>query len=275
MMGRHGLEAFGLGLVATLALAGVMASGALGASLNLGDEFYSGEAGFFLIGGAVAPTGLTKETVSGQLLGLRDVLIPSKSVEIACSSGEVTKGFVANEYENYNSGVMKNGGYGSATVLLSGCKVNKINPTTGALEGELKACTEGLNEESSHHITLQGTTFIKKHEGKTYAIVVPPINSKADAQSAEALTSRFSVITFGELCALPSPVTLQGSLAVAMPAADAIKPIQAVDTFSAAGKVEQALLGAKMSFGASPMFMKGEAFAELTGVNSGKAWGAM
>lgn len=279
MMGRRGIKAFGLGLVAILALAGVMASGALGANLNLGDEFYEGEAGFFLIGGAETPKGLTKETISGKLVGERIVLIPNKSVEIGCSSGEITEGFFANEYEDYIAGTMKKGGYGSATVLLKGCKVNELN-SKGELTGkEVTVCTKELNKESSppgeHHITLKGTTFLKKHEGKTYLLAEPYISSKLTAEEAKVLTLAFSIVKFGGLCSLPETVELTGSLVVASPPTDAVNPKQSSNTFSEAGKIEQALFGAKLKFGTSEAFIKGEAETGLTGVNAGKAWGAM
>ncbi len=275
MLGRRGLKTLGLGLLAILALTGVMAPATLGANLNLGDEFYSGEAGFFLIGGAETPKGLAKETISGKLVGERIVLIPNKSAEIACSSGEVTEGFVANEYEDYISGTMKQGGYGSATVLLTGCKVHEIN-VKGELTGkELTVCNKELNKESEHHITIKGTTFVKKHEGKTYVIAEPSINSKATAEQAKALTLAFSIVKFGGTCSLPETVDLTGSLVVASPSTDAINPKQSSNTFSEAGKIEQALFGAKLKFGSSEAFIKGEAEAGLTGVNKGNDWGAM
>jgi len=277
-MRKHGLRIVGLTAMATLGMMVISVVGAQAVSLNLGKEFYSGEAGFVLSGGIERPKGLTTETVSGVLLGERRLLIPSKSAEIVCSKAEVTEGFTQNEYENWKTKTMSKGGYGVATVLLKGCKVFKINGS-GVLEGELVPCTEALNKETSppgeHHITVKGSGFLKRHEGKTYGIAEGFINSKTTAEQAEVGALPFAVVKFGGTCSLPETVTLTGSVAGEAPAKDAIKPIQSIDTFSKAGKELQALLGAKLNFGVNEAFISGEGEGELTGSGAGLSWGAM
>ena len=278
-MRKPGSRRFWVGLILTLTAPAAMVSTAHAANLNLGDEFYSGEAGILLSEGVERPKGLTTESVSGKLLGERRLLVPSKSAEIVCSEAEVTEGFAANEYENYKTGTMQKGGYGFGAGLLKGCRVFQINPTTGVLEVELKKCTEELDKGTSpvgqHHITLKGSGFLKRHEGKTYGISEGFINSKATAEQAEALTLPYATVTFGGTCSLPEKVTLTGSVAGEAPLKDAIKPIQSVDTFSKAGKELQALLGARLKFGANEAFISGEGQAELTGSGAGLSWGAM
>jgi len=270
-----------------LMVAGLMAltaSAAQAANLNLIDEPGStGEPGFFLSGGVERPTGLTHETVNGSLVTSTTaaLLIPAKAAEITCGGLEVSEAFIENEYEDFIAGAMKKGGHGHATLLFSSCKVNKINATTGALEGELTKCTEELNKETSlgsplnHHVTAKTLVLVRRHEGVTYLLFEPLINSKATAEEAKALTLPFSTVKFGGTCALPEKVNITGGVAVKAPAADENKPLLNVETFSTAGKETQALLGAKLKFGANEAFIKGEARIELTGTGSKLSWGAM
>ena len=144
-MRKHGLKILGLAVMAALGLMAFSATSALAANLNVIDEPETGEAGFFLAGGVERPTGLTHETIGGTF-GPSKLLIPAKAAEIACEEARIVKNeageeaFIENESENWlkpGAANMKKGGHGHETVLYLGCKVFKINATTGALEGEL------------------------------------------------------------------------------------------------------------------------------------------
>ncbi len=267
-MPKHGLKTLGLALVAALALMAFMAAAASAASLTLGDEFYSGEAGKWLINsGTEFPTGLTTVTVKGKQIGSSKFLIPSKSVEIVCAEGELTSTSASNEYENFKTATMGKGGAVSGTAVAKKCKVQEIN-AAGELTGkELATCTKALNG-GTETVEAAGLGLLKKHEGVTYGILVPKVTSKATAEAAEALTAAYTTIKFGGTCTLPEIVTITGSAVEKVPVADTAKPVSSVDTFSAAGKALQALLGAKLKFGTNEAFIQGEGEAEIP-------WGAM
>jgi hypothetical protein len=273
-MSKYGLRFLGLVSMVAVGLMAFGASAALAVSLELGDKFYSGEAAIGLINsGTEFPTGLTTQEAKGTQIGSARFLIPAKSVEIVCAKGELTSAVAGNEYENFITGTMNKGGYGKGTARAKECKVQEINPTTGVLTGkELVNCVPN-SATTPGEVTAQGLGFVKRHEGLAYGVLVPQVTSKAQAEANEALTSAFTTITFGELCALPSPVKITGSVGEAAPAADAIKPKRAADTFSAAGKAIQALLGTKLKFGANEAYVQGEGEAELVGKNV--PWGAM
>ena len=200
-MRKHGLKILGLAVMAALGLMAFSATSALAVNLNVIDEPETGEAGFFLSGGTERPTGLTHETIGGTL-GPSKALIPSKAAEIACEEGKIVKNaakeeaFIENESENYlkAAGTMKKGGHGHAKILLLGCRIFKINATTGALEGELTKCTEELNKElltelpASHHITLEFLFLVKRHEGVTYIVFEPLVSTKAKAEDSRNLS---------------------------------------------------------------------------------------
>jgi hypothetical protein len=248
-------------------------SSALAANLNLGKEFYSGEAGFALSGEVQRPTGLTVETVAGRQIGTALFLIPAKGAEISCAKGVTTEGFIENEYENFKTGAMSKGAHGQGTAVAEECKVNSIN-AKGEATGELKSCSEVL-DGGSRKVIGQGLGLIKRHEGLTYGILVPRISSKASAEEAENLTLPFTTLTFGGTCSLPATINITGSVGEVAPKLDAVKPKQSVNTFSEAGKKEQELLGTKLNFGSSPAFIAGEGEAELTGTGKSLASGAM
>ena len=285
-MRKHGLKVLVLTVMAALGLMAFSATSAFAANLNVIDEPETGEAGFFLTGnGTQGPTGLTHETVGG-VAGPGKLLIPAKAAEIACEEARVVKNatgeeaFIENESENWlkpGSANMKKGGHGHGTVLFLGCKVFKIN-AEGTLEGELASCTSALptlEGSSNHHVTAEGLILVKRHEGKTYIVVEPLVASEAKAKENAALTSAFTTLKFGGTCSLPETVKITGGIAVEAPSTDSNKPVLNVNTFSAAGKTEQALLGAKLKFGASEAFIVGEAKAELTGTGAALSWGAM
>lgn len=269
-MRKHGLRIMGLALMAAAGLMAFSASIALAVNLNLGDEFYSGEAAVGLINsGTEFPTGLTTQEAKGMQIGSARLLIPGKGVEIVCAKGELTSAVGGNEYENFKTGTMNKGGYGKGTARAKECTVQEIN-AEGKLTGkELKSCVPNGTGE----VTAQGLGLVKRHEGLTYGILVPLVTSKATAEANEALTSSFTTITFGELCSLPPIVKITGSVGEAAPTTDAIKPKRSADTFSAAGKAIQTLLGTKLKFGANEAFVQGEGEAELVGKNV--PWGAM
>lgn len=293
-MRRHASKVLGL---AMLAILGVMAMSATAAQaevelpLKWGTEPGSGEAGFFLSEKVERPKGLTEkenvgtETVSGDQIGSSRLLIPKKSAEIVCEEAKVTgaEHFIQNEYNDYSTepATMKKGGHGHGELLFLKCKVNKINPTTGELEGELKACTEELNKEllatlpASHHVTAHVLILVRRHAGVTYIVAEPLINSHASYLEAAALTLPFSTLHFGGLCSLPKTVNVTGGVATKAPTTDSNKPELNVNTFSAEGKKEQELLGLKLNFGESEAFIEGKAKAELTGGGAALNWGAM
>jgi hypothetical protein len=286
-MRKHGLKILGLTLMAALGLMAFSATSALAANLNVIDEPETGEAGFFLSSGVQRPTGLTHETV-GATAGPSKFLIPAKAAEIACEEARLVKNaageeaFIENESENWlKPGTMKKGGHGHGKVLYLGCKVFKINATTAALEGELTKCTEELNKEllttlpASHHITSEGLLLVKRHEGVSYIVVEPLVASEAKAKENAALTSAFTTIQFGGTCSLPEKVNYTGAIAVKAPTTDSNKPAVNINTFSAEGKAEQALLGAKLKFGANEAFLQISAEFELTGGGAALSWGAM
>jgi hypothetical protein len=249
-------------------------------NLEWGDKPGSGEPGEFLVGGTLSPTGLTTQAVAANLVAgtSSKLLIPKKAAEIVCNKFTLSNATIANEYEDWLLPGMKKGGHGKGDVLFEECSVFKINETTGALEGELKSCTENLNVASSpagkHHVTVTGgLLLIRKHEGTTYLVIEPGINSKADDEAVAALTKAFTTIKEGGTCALPESAPITGGFVAKVPVADAIKPKVAVDTFSAAGKAEQTLLGMKLKYGANEAFIQGEVETELVGKNV--AWGSM
>lgn len=278
-MRRNGSRGLGLALTIAIGLMALAAPAAQAVNLNLIDApGSSGEAGFFLIGGTTTPAGLAHESIGGKLKGENFFFqLPAKSAEISCKASEIVKGaesFVQNEYEDYIAGAMKAGGHGHAKLLFSSCVTNEIN-AEGALTGiTLKNCTPNPNTTPGH-VTLNFLFLIRRHEGVTYLIFEPLVNSKASAEADKALTGAFSTITFGELCLLPPSIKLTGGFTAKAPATDAVKPVFIFDTFTEAGKKEQELLGAKMKFGASEFFVRGELELELTGANAGKSWGAM
>ena len=121
-MHKHGLKVLGLAVVAAIGLMAFSASAALAATnLNLGDAFYSGTPGFFLINnGTTSPTGLTKQAVVGTQIGSGSHLeIPAKSAEIVCTAGEIESGaFIQNEYENFITPAMAKGGHGEGQLQI-------------------------------------------------------------------------------------------------------------------------------------------------------------
>jgi hypothetical protein len=272
-MRKHGLKVLGLVLMAAIGLMAFSATAALAVNLELGDTFYSGAKGEFLINsGTLSPTSLTTQAINGKQIGSSKLLVLAKSAEIVCAKGEAT-GAVANEYENFKIPAMEAGGHGSATLVFKECKVEAINSTTGALTGTtLTNCIPNFGTTPGE-ITANTLILVKKHEEATYLLFVPKVTSKATAEANEALTSAFTSINFGPLCVLPSPSKVTGSLVTKAPAADAVKPKLAIDSFSAAGKAEQALLGAKLKFNASEAFVQAEWEVELVGKNV--PWGAM
>jgi hypothetical protein len=277
-MRTHGLKVLGLVLVAALGLMALMASSALAVNLNLGDEFYSGEAGKWLVStGVENPPGLVTRGVAGKQINSSRLLILGKSVEIVCAKGEITTALVENEYENFKTAVMKQGGHAEASLQFKECKVQEIN-AAGTLTGiELKKCTEELNKATTPgQIGASVLVLVKKHETTTYLVIVPIVLGKASAEADEALTAAFTTIKFGGICTLPETIKVTGSLAspTPTPVADALKPILKLDSFSAAGKAEQTLLGAKLKFGANEAFVQGEGEVELP-TNPGVPWGAM
>jgi hypothetical protein len=273
-MGMRVPKALGLTLSSALMALALMASVAQAATLELGDKPESGEPGFFLSGGTERPTGLTKETIAEKVTGIR-ILIPGKASEIVCEEGKITEGFIENEYESYTTGTMKKGGHGHKIVIYLGCKVFKINLTTGALEGELSKCTEELNKASGNKLTFIYLILIKVHFPDVYWLLLPLYITKAQEEEAEKLTLPFTTLKFGGTCSLPETVKITGSLAIKAPSVDANKSKVSVNTFSAAGKEEQALLGTKLKFGASEAFVAGEGEIELTGTGKALSWGVM
>lgn len=277
-MRTHGLKILGLAVMAALGLMAFTATSALAANLNVIDEPETGEAGFFLSEGVERPKGLTTETISGTA-GPGKLLIPAKNAEIACENAFLETGaFIENEYENWKTGVMKKGGHGHGTVLFLNCKVWEIN-AAAELVKELTACTNALPalaaEPTNHHITAKGLLLLKRHEGSTYVVAEPLVNSKAGAEANEKLTSAFTTLKFGGTCSLPETVNITGGVVAKASATDSVTQVLNVDTFSAAGKTEQTLLGAKLKFGASEAFIQGEAKATLSGAGAGLNWGAM
>jgi hypothetical protein len=282
-MRKHGLKILGLALMAALSLMALSVTAAQAAeNLEWGDKPGSGEPGEFLVGGTLSPAaGLPGiQAVGANLVAGTSsrLLIPKRAAEIVCKKFTLSNATIANEYEDWLLPGMKVGGHGKGDVLFEECEVFKINETTGALEGELKSCTENLNVATSpagkHHVTVTGALLlIRKHEGTTYLVIEPGINSKADDEAVAALTKAFTTIKEGGTCALPEKAEIFGAFAAKVPATDAIKPKVAVDTFSAAGKAEQTLLGTKLKYGANEAFIQGEVETELVGKNV--AWGSM
>lgn len=273
-MRKHGLKILGLALMAAMGVVAFCATAALAVNLELGDKFYTGEKGEFLINsGTLSPTLLTTREIKGKQIGSSRLLIPGKSAEIICAKGETKSGLIANEYENFKPG-MEVGGHGSATLLFKECKTEEINPATGALTGvTLTKCVPNP-DTTPGEIEANFLVLVKRHEGVTYLLFVPKVTSAATVAANEALTSAFTSLSFGEPCALPPVCKVTGSLATKAPAADAVKPKLQIDTFSAAGKTEQALIGTKLKCGASEAFVQAEWEAELPS-NPGVPWGAM
>lgn len=287
-MRKHGLQVLGLALMAAIGLmAFASAAQALELPLELGDKPGSGEAGFFLVNKATSPTGLTHQEIEGKQIGSGRLLIPEKKLEIACEEGRITEGaggkaFIQNEYEDFSTepGSMKAGGHGHATVLFLKCRVwNIIEETVGGkvihkLTTINKACDEALNNGvlSHEHITANVLVLVRRHAGVTYLILEPLINSHASYLKDAELTAPFTTVLFGGTCSLPEKVNITGSLAVAAPAADAVKPVLKFETLE--NKAIQELLGTKLKFGASQAYIEAEAEVELVG-KAGVAWGAM
>lgn len=292
-MRTYRLKILGLAVMVVAGLMALSASSALAVNLNLFTEpGSSGEAGFFLINTVNTPAVnglLPKETIKANLVTgtTASLLIPAKSAEVNCTGLEIPtgEGFVENEYEEYIAGVMKQGGHAHATLLFSGCTVLQINAAGELVLNEKKEpveltkCTEELDKATSpagkHHVTAKVLVLVRKHEGKAYLLFSPLVSTKVQAEELKALTLPFAKLTFGGTCSLPAAVNVTGGVAVEAPAADTNKPLLKIDTFIAAGKTVQELLGAKLQFGASPAFIKGEAEIELTGANAAALWGAM
>jgi hypothetical protein len=273
-MRKHRSKILVIALTAALGLMAFNATSVLAVNLEVGDKFYTGEKGEFLkSSGTLHPTSLTLLLLRKLLVGFFKLLIPGKSSEIVCTSGELSSGSVGNEYENFLTSTMEVGGHGSGTILFKGCKTEEIT-AGGALTGKTLTNCVPNPATTPGEVTANVLALVKKHEGVTYLLFVPKVTSKATAEANEALTSAFTTMKFGELCALPPTVNFTGSLATKAPIADAIKPKLALDSFSAAGKAEQALLGAKLKFGANEGFAQGEVEAELPN-NAGAPWGAM
>jgi hypothetical protein len=266
--------------MAALGLMAFSATAALAVNLELGDKFYSGEAGKFLINtGTASPKGLTTQEVFGKQIGSGKLLIPGKSAEIVCEKGEVVnnaavKSVIANEYENFLTAAMAVGGHGSGTMRFTECRTEEINSVTGELTGvKLTKCVPNFLATPGE-ITANFLLLVKKHEGLTYLLVVPKVTSHATAEANEKLTSAFTTIKFNEeTCSLPPTVNVTGSLVTRAPALDGVLPRPAINSFSVAGKMEQALLGAKLKFGANEAFVEAKAEAELVG--KVVPWGAM
>lgn len=280
-------NSMGLVLTAALSLMAFASVAQAAENLEWGHKPGSGTPGFFLTSnGTRYPTGLTgevpnKETVSGTQIGSGKLLIPAKSAEVTCAKGKVISGFIQNEYLDYlltPPNDIKEGGHGHGTVLFEECEVNSIN-AAGELTGKLTKCTEELNKASSpegkHHVTASGLILLRVHENVTYIVVEPLIASKADDESAAKLELPFTTLTFGGTCSLPGTVQVKGGAAATVPKTDSNKPKVKVDTFSAAGKAEQTLLGLQLTFGASPAFIAAEAEVELTGAEKAASWGGM
>lgn len=201
------------------------------------------------------------ETITGAQIGESEIKIPAKNAVIKCKEGVVTEGKIENEV---------GGAHGHLTRLYLFCSVFN---TKGE---ELKKCTEELNNGTlaEQHITIKVLLLALLWK-------LPPNGPSHLIISLSPLTgTTFTTLTFGGTCALPEEVAISGTVAFEIPSEDLVKQVGKVDTENATkglpgGKEIQELVGAKLKFGASEAFVKGEGFAELTGVNKGKAWGAM
>jgi hypothetical protein len=264
--------------MAALGLMAFSATAALAVNLELGDKFYSGEAGKFLINtGTASPAGLTTQAIAGRQLGPGRLLIPNKASEIVCQKDEITSATIANEYENFLTKTMAVGGHGSATLVFKECTTETIkeDELTGV---KLTKCVPNF-ATTPGEITANVLVLVKKHEGVTYLLAVPRVTSEATAKANEALTSAFTNIKFNEeTCGLPSSVNITGSFVIKAPTADAIKPELTIKSWELVEGVvkpsaEQVLLGAKLKFGANEAFVEKEKELELIGKNV--PWGAM
>lgn len=282
-MRKHGLKVLMMAVMAVMGLMAFSASSALAATnLNVIDEA-NGEPGFFLTENGTTnpnPTLLNTETV-GATGGEGRLLLPAKSAEIDCATAKLATGaFIENEYEDFLLPGMKKGGHGKGEALFENCKV--FSATKDVKGAELTACTNTLNGTTSpHSISAKGLLRVVRHEGSTYIIVEPEINSKANAEANKALTSAFTTITFSGTCSLPATINITGGIAVKAPATDAKEPALSVKTWELSGTtlkrtVEQELLGPILKFGANEAFIENTTVkAKLTGPNAEKIWGAM
>ena len=275
-MRKHGLKALGLALMAAIGLMAFSATSALAVAenpLNLGDNFYSNNETppeWLINSGTLSPVGLATQAIAGAQIGKSRFEVPAKKFELVCNKAKAT-GTVANEYENWKTGAMATGAHGHATLTFEECEAQEITEA-GALVKKLANCTP-----NGGTIVAEVLLLGKKHKepvggtAKTYILAVPLVNTKAKAEANEALTSAFTTITFPELCALPSPTKITGSLSFLAPTADAVKPILKIDTLAAG--TENELIGTKLKFGASDAHIQGEAQVELVGKNV--PWGVM
>jgi hypothetical protein len=287
-MRKHGLKALVLAVMAALGLMAFSASSALAAELHVIMEPETSIPGFFLINnGTTSPTGTTKETIAGTGPGGR-LIIPAKAAEIDCTAGSLTGSpFIENEYPNALTAATKKGGHGSGEATFTTCSVFSTS-TAGVKGAELKACTEVLNG-GTKTVTAKGLLRVVKHPEtieakevqKAFVVLEPQIASKANAEANIALTSSFTTLTFGGTCSLPAKVEIHGGVVVRAPVTDSNKPSLSVKSWEVSGSTavlsaEQKLLGAQLTFGASPAFIEANSIvAELTGTNKAASWGAM
>lgn len=290
-MHKYGLKALGLAVMAVLGLMAFSASSALAANLNVIDEPETSIPGFFLINnGTERPLGLVHETIAAEGPGGR-LIIPAKASEIDCTHGELTGSpFIENEYENFLTAAMKKGGHGSGEAKFTECKVFSTSEA-GVKGAELAACTSVLNG-GTKTVTAKGLLRVVRHPEiietkevkKAFVVLEPQIASKANAEANKALTSAFTTLTFGGTCSLPEKVNVTGGIVARAPDTDFLEPELSVKSWEVSGtkavnSAEQALLGAKLKFGASEAFLEAkEIKAKLTGTEAKEKkfiWGAM
>jgi hypothetical protein len=281
-MRKHGLKALALTVMAALGLMAFSASSALAANLNVIMEPSTSIPGLFLVKGATSPTALTHEEIEASGPGGR-LIIPAKSSEIDCTAGSLTGSpFIENEYEDFSLAKMKAGGHGSGEATFTGCEVFATN-AEGVKGAKLAACTTALNGGTGT-VVAKGLLRVVKHpEGevnKAFVVLEPQIASKANAEANVALTSAFTTLTFGGTCSLPATVEIHGGIVARAPDTDKLVPELSVKSWEvSAGKAvlstEQALLGAQLTFGASPAFIEAKEIKAKLKVNKTAEWGAM
>jgi hypothetical protein len=244
---RHELGALGPIILTALAIAALTASVA---QAEIKPALYLRESGTLLT---------EKETVAGGVEGTGTFSIPAKNTEINCAKGTESAGVIENRG--------KVEGVGTGTFTFSECTV--LNFKT---KEELKACTTEFNahnEKGNLKIATEKTSILLHavgEEGLAHRVwlnIHPPKGST------------FTTLEFGGTCSLPEKVEVTGSFAVEVPNEDAVKLKTIIDTESEAGKKLQELAEAKLSFGASPAYIKAKAFVELTGAHAGAPWGIM
>jgi hypothetical protein len=278
-MQKHGLRVIGLALMAAL---GLMAFTAVSAQAEILELELEHEV--WLVGGVIVEKG-KPEALTGKQESAEGILkVPAKRFEIKCATGNVNKEktSIKNSEDNEEAPRKKSlsglKAEGSGEITFESCSLFLENTITHVYE-KSEPCTKAFNEHNNFGKPKVVFTFLFLRHLHVSEVLLSHHWLVVFLSGA----SPFTELEFGGTCSLPKLTKVTGKVAGELSAYSiASQPDEAklkanFESETAKGKTLNEIPGAeaKLSYGESPAYVTGKAYAELAGERAGKAWGVM